>query len=119
MKKTIGPGNNKIQIIKPYLFACTWVFDDENTGLVREPFVEGADVIIDVMVKDLKNPEMGFSLIFSKDPFPNYQIKFDRENEECGGWWYNSELLNMRGWLCPALFLYFEVAPLNLYISVA
>ena len=112
-------GKNKMRIIKPYLYGNTWVFDDENTGLIREPFVEGADKIIDVVVKDLEKPEEGFYLIFSADPFPNYKIKFNRENEEYGGWWYSSEFLNMRGWLCPALFLYFDVAPLNIYIKVA
>ena len=109
--------NNRIQIIKPYLYAGTWVFDDEKTGLIREPFVEGADIMIDLMVQDIENAEEGFALIFSESPFPNYQLELKRNREEFDGWWYDCELLEMEGWLCPALFLYFEEAPVNLYAS--
>ena len=113
----INSTNNRIQIIKPYLYAGTWVFDDETTGLIREPFVEGADAIIDLMVKDMEYAEEGFKLIFSDSPFPNYQLELKRVKKEFDGWWYESETLQMDGWLCPALFLYFEEAPLNLYAS--
>tara|TARA_B100000214_G_C23936172_1_gene613305 strand:- start:1094 stop:1474 length:381 start_codon:yes stop_codon:yes gene_type:complete len=108
--------NNVIKLIKPYSYSGTWVFDDEKTGLIKEPFVGGSDEIIDFMVQELKRPEDGFSLIFSENPFPNFNLELNRLREEFGGWWYASNKLQMEGWLCPALFLYFEEAPLRLYV---
>ena len=110
---------NSIRIIKPYKFAGTWVFDDENTNLVREPFVEGADDIIDVMTSPIEEAEEGFALIFSAQQFPGATLELLRMREEFGGWWYRSETLDMEGWLCPALFLYFEEAPEKLFCKFA
>ena len=56
---------NSIRIIKPYKFAGTWVFDDDNTDLVREPFVGEVNDIIDVMTGQMEGAEEGFGLIFS------------------------------------------------------
>ena len=110
---------NSIRIIKPYKFAGTWVFDDDNTNLVREPFVEGADDIIDVMTSPIEEAEEGFALIFSAQQFPGATLELLRTREEFGGWWYRSETLDMEGWLCPALFLYFEEAPEKLFCKFA
>ena len=123
--KTPGNNNtteserNSIRIIKPYKFAGTWVFDDDNTNLVREPFVEGADDIIDVMTSQIEGAENGFALIFSAHPFPGSTLQLLRVREEFGGWWYRSEDIDMEGWLCPALFLYFEDAPEELHCKFA
>ena len=106
---------NAIMVIKPYKWNGMWVFDDENTELVREPFVSGADDIIDIMVRDIEGAESGFGLTFSHVPFPNHDLELIRRQEEAEGWWYESPVLGMEGWLCPALFLYFEEAPVRLY----
>jgi len=37
---------NSIFVIKPYKWESMWVFDDANVGLVKEPFVGGADTMI-------------------------------------------------------------------------
>ena len=76
---------NAIMIIKPYKYAGTWVFDDENTGLVREPFVSGADDIIDVMVGDIEGSEAGFALTLSHLEFPGHELELVRQHEEAGG----------------------------------
>ena len=106
---------NAIMVIMPYKWNGIWVFDDENTGLEREPFVSGADDIIDVMVEQLENAEGGFILTFSHLPFPGNDLELVRQHEDGGGWWYHSPVLDMDGWLCPALFLYYEDAPIRLY----
>ena len=106
---------NAIMVIMPYKWNGVWVFDDENTGLEREPFVSGADDIIDVMVEQVENAESGFILTFSHLPFPGHDLELIRQHEESGGWWYHSPVLDMDGWLCPALFLYYDEAPLRLY----
>lgn len=92
-----------------------WVFDDERVGLVQEPFVAGADTIIDAWTKDIPNAGKGFRLIFSPVPFPGYQIKLDWRRQEMSGNTYYCERFDMEGWLCPALFKYFAEAPKELY----
>jgi|TARA_B100001741_G_scaffold169171_1_gene139768 hypothetical protein len=106
---------NAIMVIRPYKFAGMWVFDDEETGLVREPFVSGADDIIDVMVERIENADDGFALTFSHLPFPGHDLELVRRHTEAGGWWYHSPVLEMDGWLCPALFLYYDEAPERLF----
>jgi hypothetical protein len=38
---------NAINVITPYKHHGMWVFDDPRVGLVQEPFVAGADTMID------------------------------------------------------------------------
>jgi hypothetical protein len=95
-----------------------WVFDDPRTGLVQEPFVAGADTMIDRITADLADPEHGFTMIFSAKPFPGHQYRLDWLREGDGGNWYRSEQLNLDGWLCPALLLYFSEAPKQLFVQV-
>ena len=106
---------NALRVIHPYKYEDMWVFDDDRAGLVQEPFVSGADVIIERMVATIPNAEAGFSLIFSAQPFPGYQSRLEWRREEHGGNWYFSPDLNLEGWLCPALFKYFDKAPKELY----
>ncbi len=108
--------NNSILAIFPYKYHQTWVFDDEQAGLKQEPFVSGAPEIIDVLVQDISNIEEGFRLLFSAFPFPNYQAELTWIKAEYGGNWYCWEQTKMEGWLCPALFKYFEKgAPATIY----
>ena len=106
---------NSILCIFPYDHKGQWVFDDPDVGLIREPFVSGADVIIDKMVQSLDNPSAGFTLLFSPEPFPGFQLELDWVRPELGGNWYVSNSLGMEGWLCPALFKYFDSAPPKIY----
>jgi hypothetical protein len=59
---------NSIFAIKPYKWEGLWVFDDPAVGLVREPFVGGADTMIDVATVHLPNAEHGFLALFSASP---------------------------------------------------
>ena len=104
---------NAINVIFPYKYEDMWVFDDEKVGLIQEPFVEGADTMIDHMLelKGISNPEAGFKLVFSEGAFPRYDAKFEWLRAGEGGNWYRSEDHGMEGWLCPALFKYFDEAP--------
>ena len=106
---------NEIIAIHPYKFEGLWVFDDDRVGLVQEPFVSGADTIIDKMVVDIPDAELGFTLLFSENPFPGFQAMFEWRREEMGGNWYYSADLGEEGWLCPALFRYFEAAPTKIF----
>lgn len=108
---------NSIYLIHPYKHHGTWVFDDETVGLVKEPFVAGADDIIDQFVADIAGAGNGFALLFSANPFPGSDAVFEWRRTEGGGNWYFSKDLNKEGWLCPALFKYFNTAPSMLYVQ--
>ena len=106
---------NAIRLIVPYRYSGQWVFDDPAVGLVREPFVSGIDTMIDRLVEDIPNADAGFRLLFSDAPFPGYAVKLEWARTEYGGNWYWCPQFEMEGWLCPALFRYFEEAPKELY----
>jgi hypothetical protein len=106
---------NSIMVIQPYKHQGMWVFDDGKVGLVQEPFISGADTVIDRMVANIPNAEEGINLVFSATPFPGHQVKFEWRREEYGGNWYYTPELAIEGWLCPALFKYFETTPKEIF----
>ena len=107
--------SNALMVIVPYRWEGMWVFDDPAVGLTREPFVSGVPEMIDFVVSQLPDAERGFRLIFSANPFPGYQMRLDWLREDFGGNWYRWVERDMEGWLCPALFKYFDRAPATLY----
>jgi len=107
---------NSIFVIKPYKWEGLWVFDDPNVGLVKEPFVGGADTMIDVATRHIPNAGKGFVAVFSASYFPDAQIVLERVREEGGGNVYCWAERGMQGWLCPALLRYFSQAPEKLYV---
>jgi hypothetical protein len=109
---------NAIYLIKPYKWEGMWVFDDPSVGLVKEPFVGGADTIIDVATAHLQNAHKGFLAVFSAGYFPEAQIVLEWVREDGGGNVYRWNEKGMEGWLCPALLKYFEHPPEKLYIQV-
>lgn len=106
---------SSIFVIQPYKYLGLWVFDDEKVGLVREPFVAGADDIIERCAADIEDADKGFTLLFSENPFPGHNARFEWRRAENGGHWYFAERFQLEGWLCPALFKYFDTAPRTLY----
>lgn len=106
---------NALVAIYPYKFEGLWVFDDQKVGLVQEPFISGADIIIDRMTTHIPGAERGFRLLFSAKPFPGFTAEFEWRREDASGSWYYSRELNQEGWLCPALFRYFYSAPAKIY----
>jgi hypothetical protein len=109
---------NEIHVISPYKLYDMWVFDDPRVGLAREPFVAGADTMIDRAVADIPDAAHGFTMIFSSSAFPGHQHRLDWRRAEAGGAWYRSAQYEIEGWLCPALLRYFAEAPKQLYVQV-
>ena len=109
---------NAINVIAPYKHHGMWVFDDLRVGLDQEPFVSGADTMIDRAVADIADAESGFLLVFSSSPFPGHHIRLEWRRAEASGNWYYSPDLDLEGWLCPALLRYFERAPRELFVQV-
>lgn len=108
--------SNSLMVIAPYRHNGMWVFDDPRVGLSREPFIAGIDKMIDKLVADIPNAERGWKAIFSASPFPGHEVKLEWRREESGGNWYYSDKYQMEGWLCPALFKYFNKAPHEIYV---
>jgi hypothetical protein len=106
---------NALGVIAPYKYQGMWVFDDPAVGLRREPFVSGIDKMIDLLVAAIPDADRGFRLIFSARAFPGHTVKLEWRREESGGNWYYCPQFGIEGWLCPALFKYFDKAPVELY----
>ena len=109
---------NTINVIAPYKYRGMWVFDDARVGLFQEPFVAGADVLIDKAVANIADAGNGFLLVFSATPFPGHALRLEWRRSDAGGNWYYSPELGLEGWLCPALLRYFEQAPRAIYVQV-
>ena len=110
---------NSLMVIVPYKYEGMWVFDDPAVGLYREPFIAGIDTLIDRATADLPDAQHGFRAIFSGAPFPGATFKLQWRRAESGGnWYFPSPEFNQEGWLCPALFKYFETAPPEIYVKV-
>jgi uncharacterized protein DUF6717 len=108
---------NAIMAIYPYKDSGLWVFDDERAGLDKEPFISGADTLIEraLAAVGIQDGERGFRLVFSAGEFPGYNLELRWVREADGGNWYRSEEFDMEGWLCPALFKYFQTAPKKIF----
>jgi hypothetical protein len=109
---------NAINVIAPYKHLGIWVFDDARVGLVQEPFIAGADTMLDRITANIPDADSGFTLIFSAHPFPGHQSRLDWRRAEHEGDYYYSADLDLEGWLCPALLLYFAEAPKYIYLQV-
>lgn len=118
--------------IYPYLLGSTWVFDDARAGLKEEAFVLGMSEMISrvVAAKGIPHAEAGFALTFSSEPFDHDAVLDWISSDEAAaavgrpsagaqglGNWYRGTVAGeeMTGWLCPALFCYFEHAPPRIY----
>ena len=109
---------NALQIIYPYKEKGSWVFDDETTGLVKEPFVLGVDKILDNLTgyHDLKDSKP-ITAIFSAKAFPGSKQLTKLRMEEGGGW-YKDEETGQEGWFCPATLHYFKKHPDKIHYQV-
>ena len=76
---------NVIRAIHPYRHEGLWVFDHEAVGLRQEPFVSGADGILDRLAAGIPGAAAGFTLLFSAQPFPGADLDCVSQREEFGG----------------------------------
>jgi hypothetical protein len=121
--------------IYPYLLEDTcWVFDDERAGLKEEAFVLGMTEMISRLVeaKSVPNAAKGFAMTFAAEPFDHdveltwvqpedvAKLSGNAFTAQPGvGNWYRGTVSDqeMIGWLCPALFRYFEEAPKRIFVK--
>ena len=117
MKSQKPMTTNSLYALKPYRHQSAWVFDDDKVGLVAEPFVLGIDTMIDRLTESIPDAANGFRLIFSTSQFPGSMAEIQWRREEANGNWYYTPTYNIEGWLCPALFKYFDEAPKTIYVK--
>ena len=116
---------NRVMTLYPYRHYGQWVFDDERTGLKEEAFVRGASEMISELIlatgTKTSGPRCFFALSFSDKPFTGHQVQLDWFAFADGGNWYTGEINGeeMVCWLCPALFHYFDRAPLKLFAKAS
>jgi len=116
-RRTAAQPDNALLVIAPYRHAGTWVFDDPSAGLVREPFVASVPEMIDVLVRDIPAATNGFRLLLSAQPFPGYHKRLTWLRADVGGNCYKMDDPAMEGWICPAMFRYYQTAPKELYVK--
>lgn len=109
---------NAIMAIHPYQHEGMWVFDDPAVSLIQEPFVAGADTLIDRATQGVPDAERGFTILFSRKQFPGAVLRLEWRRAEFDGNWYYSPDFDAEGWLCPALFKYFDSAPKEIFVQV-
>lgn len=113
---------NQINAISPYRHNGFLVFDDPDKGLSKEPFVGGADVVLQVAASISKVNPNKFNLLFSGEKFPGWKFKATITNPpETIGTWYKVDLTGGReavGWLCPALLKYFKEPPQQIFFQI-
>ena len=110
---------NSLNAIMPFKRHGLWVFNDKAKKLEFEPFVCGADTMIDRVTATIPKAENGFWLLFSASGFPDAQFHLEWEQPgDGGGNWYTEKSLDMRCWLCPALLKYFDTAPKEIWVQV-
>ena len=110
-----------VRSIAPYRLHGQWVFDDPSLGLRAEAFVCGMSEILDQLLRDSgidpKQVRKGFRLTYSPVAFPHHVYAIRWLRAESGGNIYTCEQNGMSGWLCPALYKYFDKAPERIYFS--
>ncbi len=116
-KLLVEDNKNQINVLHPYLWKGQWVFDDESKGLDKEPFVAGADDMLD----HVTNNGISCTLLFSKNEFPGYCFKITKADIiaiDGTFYYYDDGDHSLDLWLCPALFRYFNPAPQEIYFKV-
>lgn len=110
---------NSIFSIRPFLKKGSgiWVFTEPDLGLFEEAFVGEINTMINAMLKRAGLPKgKQFTGLFSADMFPGWHMHLKWHSGDMGGNWYNDAFLKIDGWLCPALFKFFDSTPKHIYV---
>lgn len=99
----------------------TWFFDDSVKDIIKEPFVSGSSELITEIQKRAQLSGDTVSITFSDKPFSDSINTLIWKDSRDNGTWnkYYSKDLDMENWLCPVLLVYFEKAPVMLYVSLS
>jgi hypothetical protein len=95
-----------------------WVYDDASFGVREQPFVFGADLILDKMAAKFEGAGDGLNLVFSSIPFPGSEFCLEFVREETQGFVYRWVDHNLQGWMSPSLRNYFPDPPPKIYLQL-
>jgi len=95
-----------------------WVYDDSSFGVKQQPFVFGADLILEKMAAQVKGVGDRLNIVFSSIPFPGSEFCLGFVREETEGFVYRWEEKNLQGWLSPSLRNYFPEPPPKIYLQL-
>lgn len=120
---------NAVNQLKVYWTGSTWAFDDPRIGLVAEPFVAGAEMIISDAIERAhgylvlkKAKETGIVITFSKTLLPHVEdevsITLQEQFDKFGHGMYIDNFSGRVGWLCPATLHYFKDYPEYIYANI-
>lgn len=129
-KPANASSNNSVMVLHPYKQhpdSPVWVFDDPKAQLLAEPFVGQINDMMDRLLESkgisTEGRPYAFSLLFSASPIPGHDLHLewvsgDTSNNNSTGNIYSCPAYGLEGWLCPALFHYFDRAPQSIYVKV-
>jgi hypothetical protein len=108
---------NVMNALTLYWSQGCWRYDDAEHNRRGEPFVLGASEAIDALraLEGFPKKRKPFQVLFSACQFPGAHEAVLVE-EEAGGSWYRFKDVH-EGWLCPALFDFFDQAPASLWVK--
>ena len=109
---------NSIHRILVRVVEGIWIYDDASFGVLEQPFVFGADLILEKMVAQVEGARGRLNLVFSSIPFPGSQFCLGFVREETEGFVYRWEKKNLQGWLSPSLRNYFPEPPPKIYLQL-
>ncbi len=120
---------NAVNQLNVYWTGHTWAFDDARVGLVAEPFVAGAELIIsDAIEREHgflvleKAKENGIIITFSETPLPHLEgevrVVLEKHFIEFEHGMYVDTYSDRKGWLCPATLHYFKDYPERIFANI-
>jgi len=96
--------NNQVNVIYPKRNKYgVWSFDDDDLGIVAEPFVGDVNTVIDMF----SNGKKSLEIYISKDIIPNFTLSLSRIKDSDVEGMYLLDGTDIEGWLCPCLLNYF------------
>ena len=107
---------------KPYKEHKHWAYDDPRCGRFQEGLVAGIPEIIEFLAESIPDFDKGVTCTFSAEPFEGHNGELDRvggDGYSNAGNTYQLKGTPLKGWLCPALYDYFERAPDKLYVRIS
>ena len=95
-----------------------WVYDDATFEVKGQPFVFGADLILDKMVAGVDGVQDRVNVLFSAIPFPGSEHCIEFVRQETEGFVYRWEDEKLQGWVSPSLRNYFPDPPSKIYLQL-
>ncbi len=107
--------NNVVNILYPYRSKQgIWAFDDEQLGIVGEPFIGEINIMIDMYAKGSKN----LIIYISSNPLPGQSLSLTKYNDGGTEGLYQLDGTEIIGYLCPCTLNYFPGYPERIYARI-